>query len=226
MLDVSLTELIQRAQESRLTDVWTAIPGAVESYDPTTRTADVRPLVKRPIFSESADGFMHEELPILPSIPVLFPMAGPSMITFPIPVGATGLVVIMTLSAHQWRGGATGSPTDPAEPGDHRLHHPGNAVFIPGIVPDGTSTPATAENALVVEAPEVRLGDHTATDLVALKSLVEARFAALAKGLVTAVPVAGDGGAAIKAAVLVALGDDGWSGYHPPNVGAAQVKAK
>lgn len=178
--DVSLAELFTGALDSRAADVWTAAPGRVESYDPTTRTANVRVMTTRPVSNVDTDEVTHEELPILPSVPVCFPgAAGGILISWPIAVGTTGLLVFLTRSAGAWQTGAA-SGALPRDPGDLRLHHPGNCVFYPGLVPDTASTPATAQNALVVAAPEVRLGDHTAVDMVALDALVEARVDAFA----------------------------------------------
>lgn len=174
MRRVSLEEVISEAQESRLADVWTSGPGVVLSYDTAGRVATVRPLFQRPI--EGPDGAtIHETIPDLPSVPVLFPRAGASMITFPVPAETTGLLLFLTLSAGAWRRGPDdGKRALPS--GDQRRHHLGSAVFLPGFTPDAKGWPAAEENALVIEAAEVRLGDHTATQFVALANLVKARL--------------------------------------------------
>lgn len=159
--------------------------GRVEKYDPVTRTADIRVLVKRPIRNVDTDETEHEELPILPSIPVCFPGAGTDgaiMISWPIAVGTLGLVLVQTLSGAKWRTGPANG-AQPQEPGDQRTHHPGNARFLPGILTDTASTPATAVNALVIAAPEVRLGDHTAIDPVALEPASQANLDALVSAI-------------------------------------------
>lgn len=158
-----------------MADVWTAIPAVVQSYDPTTRTADLRLLTLRPVRNVDTDETEHEELPILPSVPVAFPGAKGFRIEFPIDPGTTGLVVFLTLSAAKWRTGAADGTT-PAEPGDQRLHHPGNGVFFPGLLPDTATTPATSVAALTITAAEIRLGDETASDFAALASLVMDRL--------------------------------------------------
>lgn len=176
--NVSLGEVIQRAQESRVADIWTAIPAVVQSYDPTTRTADLRPLTLRPVRNVDTEEIEHEELPILPSVPVAFPGAKGFRIEFPIDPGTTGIVVFLTLSAAKWRTGAADGTT-PAEPGDQRLHHPGNGVFLPGLLPDTATTPATSVAALTITAAEIRLGDETAPDTAARASTTNARLDAL-----------------------------------------------
>lgn len=179
-LNVDLGELIHRAQESRLEDVWTALPGAVESYDPATRTANVRPLVRRPVTNVDTGETEHEDLPVLPSVPVLFPGAagGLVQICWPIAKDTTGLLVVLTYSAAAWRTGAGGGG-QAREPGDRRTHHPGNVVFLPGWLPDTRARDANAVNALVLEAPEVRLKAHDAADPVARSSTTNARLDAL-----------------------------------------------
>jgi len=147
--------------------------GKVVAYDSATRTVDVQPMVKRAI--ERLDGsLLLETLPVLPSVPVVFPMSGDFSITYPVAVGSYGLIIVLSDSDHIWR-----ETQLEAEPGDLRRFHLGCSRFLPGYAPDAVAMPAAAENALVLRAPEVRLGDETATDFVALSPAVEARLTAI-----------------------------------------------
>ncbi len=77
-----------------------------------------------------------------------------------------------------------------------------------------------ASGAVTITSAAIKLGGSTATDFVALKSLVEAQLSALSSAISGAAVVAGDGGASFKAAIMASL--TGW----PGNVGASKVKAE
>lgn len=151
---ISLAELITRALESRLGDVWTALPGMIQTYDPATCTADVQPVIKRPIPTETEE-LTHEDLPIIPNVPVAFPRGsgGTFAITWPLVPGDHVMLVFTTLAMGQWR--TKGIPT---EPGDVRLHGLGSCMAYPGIGPDAQLLPGAVLPALVVDAPAIMLG--------------------------------------------------------------------
>lgn len=227
---ISDAELIRRALDSRQLEIETSTIGRVEDYDPITRTADVRPLVKRPI-PTTAGEIAHEELPILPGIPVLFPGAGYEhnavkwAITWPIEKGNTGLVVALKMSAARWRESSPTVDIPPVEPGDTRPHHIANTVFIPGLWPDKASSPSTAVQALCVVGEEIRIGSHLAAELVAMASYVEDRIQTIVDAINGATPLANDGGAQLKAQIIAAI-STAWSGLTVPAVGSSKVKVE
>lgn len=170
----STAEVLARALESRLADVWTGLPGEVTSYDPATRTAEIRPLVSR--MSRDADGEpVPEDLPILPSVPVLFLRAGGCLISMRPQAGDTGLLLFCSLDPSGWR--ANGNATAPLDHG--KLHGLGSAVFLPGWVPDNAVSEAEAETALCLIGPEVRLVAHDATEYLARADRVDAQLDAI-----------------------------------------------
>ena len=102
------------------------------------------------------------------------------------------------------------------------------AIAIPGVSSSQAKPPDDWGNDTIrieggadldveIVADGVRLGTATATDPVALKSLVEAQLAALKTAITGAVVVAGDGGASLKSTLLAALSS--W----PGNTGASKV---
>lgn len=180
-------ELMDLAAEEALKRTFTALTGRVTEYDATTRTATVQPLTQRAI--EREDGSLAlEDLPPLPSVPVMFPMAGPFSITFPIEVGTTGLILVLSDSDHIWR---ETQLTKPSEPGDLRRFSLSCTKFLPGYTPDAVSNPAAAVAALVVKGTDVRLGDETASDFVALASKVETELGKVITALGTIATAAG-----------------------------------
>lgn len=214
-LDPTLAELIELGVREALAETFTAITGRVVAYDAATRTADVQPATKRAIETEAGD-LRLESYPLLPSVPVIFPMSGPAgewSITFPIPVGTWGLILILSDNDHAWR--ETGE--NETGPGDRRRHALGCAKFLPGYLPDATALPAAEESAMVLAGDEVRLGAHTATDFIALAPAIKSQLDDIMLWLVNHVHSGVTAGAA-------ATGPSN-SGYVSSDVAATKVKA-
>jgi hypothetical protein len=163
--DRSIGGVIRAALDARQEQIFTALPGRVVHYDAAKQVADVQPTLKRPV--RRADGSTAwEELPILPSVPVLFLAAGGFRLTLPVEDGDP-VLVLFTMRAHaEWR--RTG---EVSEPGDRRLHHLSGAVAIPGLLTEeGASNGAhashavlgTTETAIHVTPSEVLLGSEGA----------------------------------------------------------------
>ena len=83
------------------------------------------------------------------------------------------------------------------------------------------------DGTIVVESSDVRLGSGSASDFVALSSKVD-QFQAFVDATITGwVPVAGDGGAALKAAYVAARTPlYGAPGTPLPTTGATKVKGE
>lgn len=136
-------DILDAREENLRLDLETAFPARVQSYDATAQTADLVPLIRRPV-PQGDDSYAMEELPVLPSVPVCFPRMGQGVLTLPVAVGDTGLVIVCSGAIGHWRVGG-GDVTDP---GDLRRHHLSHAVFLPvGLVPQSrklTHAPAAA----------------------------------------------------------------------------------
>lgn len=214
----TLAEVIRGAIESRLLDVHTSIPGKVVTYDPTTQTADVQPTVRRALSLE--DGVEHEDLPIIPNVPVGWMRGGGFGFQFPLVPGDHVWLVFSEAATGAWR--ESGDLSDPVDHARHDLSYP---IALPVCAPDSGALPA-ALGALVslLSVPAggtLYLGGQGPTaDYVALAGKVEAALAAL-KAAISGAPVtAGDGGAAFKAAIVAALSS--W----PAPTGAVKVKGE
>jgi hypothetical protein len=207
-------DVLRRILESRVADIETVGPGVVHSYDAATRTADVRPMTKRPIADED-DEIQHEELPIVPSCPVIFPGSGAFRITFPIKKGDGGALIHLKWSAAKWRSGDGSKPT---EPGDVRMHHLGAAIFLPGWDPDTIAIAATSEDAMVLvtdAATELRLRAHDATDKLTNDTKLQIELGKISAAI-----------EALKTAVTT-LGGSGGPGYAAPGATAFEkIKGK
>lgn len=202
MITPELAQVIALAIEDRLIDVHTALPGAVQKYDPLTQTADIELQVKR-MLPKTGGGFVTEALPVLPNVPVSFQRGGGFFLSFPLSPGDTGLVVFAETSIDQWR--AKDAVSSPGEVGRHTLTA---GVFIPGLA--ATSRALTtvltggavfgAENGVQLRSKGDTLEAVTypatsAADFVALAAKVDQFIAAL-DGFLTSLTIPA-GGAAV-----------------------------
>lgn len=142
--------------ERYLSEVHTTFPGRVEAYDSAKQTADIQPMVKLP--DEQPDGSIrYEDLPVLPSVPVLFPRSRQWFLGFSIDVGDTVAVHVAELSFAEWRRTAGRAA---AHPGDLRRHHIANCIAVPGLYVTGQAlshAPGKSEGAAPT-APALVLG--------------------------------------------------------------------
>lgn len=70
--------VLRLAISNALREVHTTIPGIVESYDPETRTATVRPAARRKTVGKD----VFDQQPELLNVPVMFPSNGRSVVYF------------------------------------------------------------------------------------------------------------------------------------------------
>lgn len=196
-------ELITRALESRLGDVYTAMPGIVQSYDPATQTADVLPGIQRAV-TTTEDDIAYEDLPIVPNVKICFPRGGPFQISWPLNKGDSVILICTTYAIQQWR---QGDNSQTVAPGDLRLHSLGSAFALPSLAIDSAAIPnaQASQNAFIIAGPMIILGSQDATDAPSLASVVDSNFQTVHDAIAGATPVPNDGGAALKAAILGAL---------------------
>jgi phage baseplate assembly protein gpV len=94
-------EALRAAQDGRLTELWTALPGIVESYDPQAMTVVVQPAIKGVV--SRPDGTSRAvALPLLVDVPVVFPAGGGFALTFPVAAGDDCLVVFAARCIDAW----------------------------------------------------------------------------------------------------------------------------
>lgn len=218
-IDPTDSEVIRDAMNARLGDVWTASVGRVQSYDAIKQVADVLPVVRRPL--TAADGSVgHEDLPVIPNVPVLQPRAGGFFVHLPLVVGDTVLLIFASDSFQMWR--ESGSISNP---GDLRRHSLSNAIAIPGIFPalellTDPPHPGMSDTEAVLGGGVYRVGSATDAQFVALSNKVEDALSELKDAIANATPVAQDGGAALQTAIVSALSD--W----PPPLAASKLKSE
>ena len=225
----TLAEIIRVAAENRERDLFTALVGVVQAYTPGPPgppVVDVLPVIKRALPDRSG-GIVHEDLPVIPNVPVIFPSVGNFSFSWPIAPGDHVLLVCTGWSHQAWR--ETGAVS---EPGDLRTHEVGNAVAFAGVHPKTTTIPTAADAALLevdgITVTHVQVGAGAA-DFVTLDGLIQARLGELFDAITNAVPKPGglDGGAQFKTQLLAALGLAGWSSAGTtPTTAATKLKSE
>jgi len=217
-------EVLRMAIAGALEDVHVALPGQITEWNPAQQKASVKPLVKRLVAAEDGSEIL-EELPIITDVPVMFPRSSQFFFSLPLAPGDFVLLVFCERSIDVWLSGQG----DDANPDDFRRHDLSDAVAIPGFFPFSRAlADVSATNLAIgktggpqihVDNALVHLGAYPAADFVALAALVQGQLTALKAAIAGAAVVAGDGGAAFKAAILAALTT--W----PASVAATKAKA-
>lgn len=217
------TELLRAAIESRMADVYTALPAVVVSYDDATKTCSARLAIKRPIQDEEGE-ITYETFPDVLNVPVMFPRSTAFALNYPLTPGDGLLLVFSGLSPAEWR--ATGNV--PSAPGDVRRHAPAYCVALPGWFPDsvpslatGTSIgPAPPDLARLSWDPNVaKFG--VGSDFVAMAAQVLVQLSALKAAIISAAAAeVGAGGTGGMTALVAALG-----GTWPAAVASTNLKA-
>lgn len=125
--DPSIAEIVRAALDARVADLRVSLPGAIESFDPETQLASVRPLLHDTHEDEAGDE-VTEELPVIPNVPVQVYGAGELRLSFPVNPGDPCLLVFTDRSLDLWieRGGSV-------DPVDVRRHNLTDAVAFVGV---------------------------------------------------------------------------------------------
>lgn len=186
---------MRRAINAALADVHVAIPGKVIAYDPAKGLADVEMQIQHSLWDEDGNR-SYEDIGTLPGVPVAWPRAGGFVITLPLAVGDTGLLVFNSDAIGEWR--ATGQKSQPDDASRLSVGWP---VFYPGLSADsnplaaGDVTNRTSKMVLGEDGGNTQIVlDKTpgspmiqihkdATDFVALASLVQTAFDAGVKAV-------------------------------------------
>ena len=131
----SVSEVINAHIRAAISDLHTAIPARVLSFNPLTGTVDVAAAIDQTL----SDGSVLSRGPIR-QVPVQFASSPRTLISFPIKAGDTGQLIFQERSTDEWlaqssaaEGGSNVSAVD------RRMHDYNDCVFIPGIYPHSKS---------------------------------------------------------------------------------------
>lgn len=203
----TLTEVIEAFISSRLGDTYHILPGIVQTYYPATQEADIQIAINDPRFEPDTDALETEPWPLYPRMRVSWPRFGGYTIMGPLNPGDSVQVFFQDLDDSAFR--ATGQASDPPRT---RRFGSDSAFCVPfGVADKDIATDAAeASSALILGkdgAPQqIQVNGTTidigkgATDFVALAAKIDLFI----QTVMAWTPNAGDGGAALKAALTAA----------------------
>lgn len=143
-------EMLRTALLGWQSEIWTSLPGIVQSYDPAKMTCVVQPAIQG-IFRLKDGTTKVVTLPLCLDVPVSFPTGGGFTLTFPIAKGDEGLLVFGSRCIDAWWQNGGVQPQ-----AEVRFHDLSDGNFIPGI----RSVPRVLAN-LAADATELRSDDGT-----------------------------------------------------------------
>jgi len=142
------------------------LPAKVESYSVDTQVCDATPLVRVPVAGELV------QPPTCRDVPVLWPSGAGWYVHAPLARGDTVWLLPAGADISQWHTQGVSGSTEV----QHRRLSLADVVAIPGSVPLTAPLSPPGDNAYVISAPEVRLGDGAASESVAIASKVLAEL--------------------------------------------------
>lgn len=128
----TLSQAVQNIVWSILSNVHTAMPGIVQSYDAATQKATVKPQLKK----NYLDG-TELSLPVVSNVPIIFPRTAKASLTFPIEQGDKVLLIFSERSLDEWL-----SQGAEVKPQDRRKFDLSDGLAIPGLYDFGTPSPS------------------------------------------------------------------------------------
>lgn len=127
--EISADEYADRQAQinNTLTDLHTALPAIVVSFDPDERTVTAQPTIQR-IFTDGAGMTGAVNLPPCVDVPVIFLGGGGYDITYPINEGDECLLIFSERCIDSWFVSGVPSPPD-----DYRKHDLSDAFALVGV---------------------------------------------------------------------------------------------
>lgn len=122
-----LTEAVRTSLDGRQAEIWTALPGIINSFDPDAMTVSVQPAIKGTTTAPNGTD-VSVALPLLVDVPIQFPQGGGFCLTFPIVAGDECLVVFASRCIDGWW--QSGGIQPPAE---HRMHDLSDGFALIGV---------------------------------------------------------------------------------------------
>lgn len=169
-------DLLKAAVAEGTAAMHTVLPAIVVSYAQATQTISAQVVVQSRY--RQVDGVLVAYTPpVISNIPVAFPSGDSWSITWPLAAGDPVLLVFAERSIDEWKATANAENT----PRHLRRFNLTDAIAIPGARAPADPIPAAGvdASALVVRGSLIKLGSASASDWIALSSLVDARLAAI-----------------------------------------------
>jgi len=155
----TMRQVLESFALERFSDLHTAMPGAVDTFDVANQTANVKLLLRSKVQRE--DGTIADEsLGVAVNVPIVFPGAGGFRLTMPLQQGDGVLVIFAEASIDLWQelGGEQNT--------DSRRFHLADAIAIPGLVAKPGKWSGFASDAMTI-------GSNTGPGIVLRSGVVE-----------------------------------------------------
>lgn len=144
-------DILRLAFNSFMDGVHTCIPGSIQSFDPLTKKASVKPLVQKKFENETLS------YPVITNVPVVFPGTKDVVLSFPLSAGDGCLILFSEVSLERY----LSSAGEEVEPGETRKFALSDAVCLPGLFPFGS--PGAVGDGLALQVKykttEIRIDD-------------------------------------------------------------------
>lgn len=128
------------ALDGRQAEIWTALPGIIQSFDAQAMTVVVQPAVMGQV-TDQAGKTSSTTMPLLPDVPVVFPGGGGFTLTFPVKTGDECLVVFASRCIDAWwQNGGVGVPMEP------RMHDLSDGFALVGVRSQARKFPVNSTN--------------------------------------------------------------------------------
>lgn len=139
---------LKLAMRSQQAELWTALPGIIQSFNPQAMTCEVQPAIRALVRGE--DGSLSPvDLPLLVDCPVQFPAGGQCTLTFPVKPGDECLVVFAQRCIDSWW--ASGGVQDQAE---LRMHDPSDGFALLGFRSQPRVIPSVSTSAVQLRSDD------------------------------------------------------------------------
>lgn len=155
--DPRLETLLVEAIEGRLKALNTGLPAKVTEYDATTATCSVQPLMLKVVLDDDR-AEQQQRYPVIQSVPILYPGAGPWSVTFPLIAGDLVWLTFAQRALERWKESEAGQEVDPAYTRHHDLS---DAVCIPAH--------CRPKKAVLTLGSDLRIGNAAGDPAIVLK---------------------------------------------------------
>jgi hypothetical protein len=184
-LGAALRDIIDHA----LTEVHTAIPGKVISYDASTQTCAVQVMVKRVIVDDDGNEIV-ESLPQITNVPVGWYSGGGYFMSLPMASGDYCMLMFQERPVDTFL-----SSGEESDPGDLRHHDLSDCWAIPCVRPTSKALQSADASVMTmgkdggpiiaVDAAVVNIGEKSAAAFIARADLVDTRIGNLETSMST-----------------------------------------
>jgi len=131
----TLNDVLNKSFHSNMHNIYTVLPGKIETYDAIKKKASVKPMIKKNVRNDIIS------YPIITDVPVIFPSSRDSAIIFSISKGDGCLLLFSCESMENF---LSSTLSNDVEPGDNRKFSLTDAICLPGLYtfsnPGKTST--------------------------------------------------------------------------------------